>query len=133
MEIFKIVAIGVLICVVTLILKQVKPELSITVVVAGSVILLTYALKYFTSIFGVFNSIVEKTGIDQSLFAILLKIIGVGYLVEFGASICEDTGNSSIASKIILCGKITIFVVAMPIITNLFELILDLLWLKKTY
>ena len=127
MEIFKIVAIGMLICVVTLILKQVKPELSVTVVVAGSVILLTYALKYFVFIFDVFNAIVDKTGVDQSLFTILLKLIGIGYLVEFGASICEDTGNSSIASKIILCGKITIFVVSLPIITNLFELILDLL------
>ncbi len=127
MEIFKIVAIGILICITTLILKQIKPELSVTVVIAGSVILITYALNYFVSVFGVFGEIVNKTGLDKSLFTILLKLIGVGYLVEFGASICEDTGNSSIANKIILCGKITIFILALPIITNLFELILDLL------
>lgn len=127
MEIFKIVAVGILICVVTLILKQVKPELSVTVVIAGSVILITYALSYFSTVFQVFGTIVNKTGIDQGLFTILLKLIGVGYLVEFGASICEDTGNSSIANKIVLCGKITIFIMAMPIITSLFQLILDLL------
>lgn len=127
MEIFKIVAIGILICVVTLILKQIKPELSVTVVIAGSVILITYALSYFSTVFKVFGTIVNKTGIDQGLFTILLKLIGVGYLVEFGASICEDTGNTSIANKIVLCGKITIFVMAMPIITSLFQLILDLL------
>ena len=127
MEIFKIVAVGILICVVTLILKQVKPELSVTVVIAGSVILITYALSYFSTVFQVFGNIVNKTGIDQGLFTILLKLIGVGYLVEFGASICEDTGNSSIANKIVLCGKITIFIMAMPIITSLFHLILDLL------
>lgn len=131
MEIFKIVAVGILICVVTLILKQVKPELSVTVVIAGSVILITYALSYFSTVFQVFGTIVNKTGIDQGLFTILLKLIGVGYLVEFGASICEDTGNSSIANKIVLCGKITIFIMAMPIITSLFHLILDLLWWKN--
>ena len=127
MEIFKIVAVGILICVVTLILKQVKPELTVTVVIAGSVILITYALSYFSTVFQVFGNIVNKTGIDQGLFTILLKLIGVGYLVEFGASICEDTGNSSIANKIVLCGKITIFIMSMPIITSLFQLILDLL------
>lgn len=127
MEIFKIVAIGILICVVTLILKQVKPELTVVVVIAGSIVLITYALNYFTQVFNVFGNIVEKTGLNQGLFAILLKLIGVGYLVEFGASICEDSGNSSIASKIILCGKITIFLLSMPIITNLFDLILELL------
>lgn len=131
MEIFKIVAVGILICVVTLILKQVKPELSVTVVIAGSVILITYTLSYFSTVFQVFGTIVNKTGIDQGLFTILLKLIGVGYLVEFGASICEDTGNSSIANKIVLCGKITIFIMAMPIITSLFHLILDLLWWKN--
>ncbi len=130
MEIFKIVAIGILICVVTLILKQVKPELTVVVVIAGSIVLITYALNYFTQVFNVFGNIVEKTGLNQGLFVILLKLIGVGYLVEFGASICEDSGNSSIASKIILCGKITIFLLSMPIITNLFDLILELLWLK---
>ena len=31
-----------------------------------------------------------------------LKIIGVGYLVEFSAGVCSDTGNSSIADKVIL-------------------------------
>ena len=127
MEIFKIVAVGILICVVTLILRHVKPELSVTVVIAGSVILITYALSYFSTVFQVFGNIVNKTGIDQGLFTILLKLIGVGYLVEFGASICEDTGNSSIANKIVLCGKITIFIMSMPIITSLFQLILDLL------
>lgn len=127
MEIFKIVLLAIVICVATLILKQIKPELTITVVIAGSVILITYALQYFSSIFSVFGDIVDKTGLDKSLFDILLKLVGVGYLVEFGASICEDTGNSSIASKVVLCGKIAIFLMSMPIITSLFELILDLL------
>lgn len=127
MDIFKIVALAIVICVTTLVLKQVKPELSITVVIAGSVILLTYALNYFASVFDVFGEIIDKTGVDKSLFNILLKLVGVGYLVEFGASICEDTGNSSIAGKLVLCGKIAIFIMSMPIITSLFELILDLL------
>ena len=70
MEIFKIVAIGILICITTLILKQIKPELSVTVVIAGSVILITYALNYFVSVFGVFGEIVNKTGLDKSLFTI---------------------------------------------------------------
>ena len=69
----------------------------------------------------------EKTGIDQDLFVILLKIIGVGYLVEFSAGICSDSGNTSIANKVVLAGKILIFLLSMPIIKNLFEMVMDLL------
>lgn len=127
MEIFKIVGIGVVACFIVIILKQLKPELAVTVIVATSVIVLIYVFKYFSQIFLVFEEIVRKTGIKQELFVILIKIIGVGYLVEFGASICEDTGNSSIASKLILGGKVAIFIMAIPIIKNLFNLILELL------
>lgn len=127
MEIFKIVGIGIIGCVIVLLVKQLKPELTVTVIVATTIIMLIYILKYFTQIFSLFEDIVEKTGLDKNLFTILIKIIGVGYLVEFGASVCEDTGNSSIASKVILAGKIAIFLMSMPIIVNLFNLILELL------
>lgn len=127
MEIFKIVGIGVIACIITIVVKQVKPELAVTVIVSTSIIIIIYIFKYFTQIFSIFNDIVDKTGIDENLFTILIKIIGVGYLVEFGASICEDSGNSSIANKVILAGKIAIFILAIPIIRNLFDLILGLL------
>lgn len=132
MEVIKLVGIGIVISIVTILLKQVKPELSIFAIIIGSVILLLYILNYFTSIFSTFNSILEKTNIDSQLFSLVIKIIGVGYLVEFGASICNDSGNSSIAEKIILGGKIIIFSMAVPIITSLFEVIMSLLkWEKK--
>lgn len=127
MDVIKLVGIGIIVCVITILLKQVKPEFAIFAVIIGSCMLLIYILNYFTSIFSTFNNIVEKTGINNQLFGLLIKIIGVGYLVEFGASICMDSGNSSIADKIILGGKIIIFSLAIPIITNLFEVILGLL------
>jgi stage III sporulation protein AD len=127
MEIFKIVALGVVGCVIVLLVKQLKPELAVTVIVAISILMFIYILKYFTQIFALFDDIVGKTGINEGLFSILIKIIGVGYLVEFAASICEDTGNSSIANKVVFAGKVSIFILAMPIIQNLFNLILELL------
>ena len=127
MEVLKLVGIGVIISVLALVVKQVKPELSITIVIAGSVILFVYVLKYFTKVFSVFENIVQKTGIDVELFSILLKIIGVGYIVEFGASICVDSGNNSIADKLILGGKVLIFTLAVPIILSLFNLVVELI------
>ena len=127
MDVFKIVGVGIVCCIIVIIVKQIKPEFAVVVTVATSVLLLIYILKHFASIFTIFDEIISKTGINQELFVILLKIIGVGYLVEFGASICEDSGNSSIANKVVLAGKIAIFIMAIPIIKSLFNLILELL------
>ena len=75
----------------------------------------------------IFTDIAEKTGIDQSLVKIILKIVAIGYLVEFSAGIVEDFGSKSIADKLVLAGKIIIFTVSIPIIQSLITLIGNIL------
>lgn len=127
MEIFKIIALGILICVVIIIVKQIKPEFAVLVLIAGTIIMLCYLFNYFTNILGVFDKIISKTGINAELFSIILKIVGIGYLIEFAANICTDSGNPAIADKIVLGGKLIILTVSMPIITNLLDIIVELL------
>lgn len=128
MEILKVLILGIILSVITVLLKQIKPEYSLICIIVGSIILIAYILSGISTIFDYFSVIVEKTGIDNVMFTTLLKIIGVGYLIEFTAGICVDSGNNSIADKVVLAGKILIFILSMPIITNLFNLILELIW-----
>lgn len=127
MEILKVLILGIILSVITVLLKQIKPEYSLICIIVGSIILIAYILSGISTIFDYFSVIVEKTGIDNVMFTTLLKIIGVGYLIEFTAGICVDSGNNSIADKVVLAGKILIFILSMPIITNLFNLILELI------
>lgn len=127
MELLKVLILGIILSIITVLLKQIKPEYSLICIIVGSIILIAYILSGITTIFDYFSKIVDKTGIDETLFTTLLKIIGVGYLIEFSAGVCIDSGNSSIADKIVLAGKILIFTLSMPIITNLFNLVLELI------
>lgn len=127
MELLKVLILGMILSIITVLLKQIKPEYSLICIIVGSIILIAYILSGITTIFDYFSKIVDKTGIDETLFTTLLKIIGVGYLIEFSAGVCIDSGNSSIADKIVLAGKILIFTLSMPIITNLFNLVLELI------
>ena len=131
MEILKIIGIGIITCVVVIIIKQIKPEFALVALIAGSVIMLVYIFDYFVNILDVFANIVNKTGINSELFAIILKIIGVGYLIEFSANICSDSGNPAIVDKIILGGKLLILILAMPIVTNLLDIIVELIQWKN--
>lgn len=63
-----------------------------------------------------FSEIVAKTGIPSALYGAILKIVGVGYLTEFSAGICEDYGAGSVGKKLQLSGKIAIFILAFPVI-----------------
>ena len=127
MEIVKIIGIGLLTCFLSIIIKQIKPEFHLIVLLAGSLTILVLLLKQFTSIIDYFALIINKTNIDTSLFVVILKILGIAYLTEFAVGICQDTNNSSIGDKISLAGKIIILCLSMPIITNLLNMIIEFL------
>ena len=125
MELIKVLIIAIIISVLTVLLKQVKPEYSLICIIVGSIILIVYILSGVQTIFDYFSQIVSKTGVDKDMFSTLLKIVGVGYLIEFSASVGIDSGNSSIADKVVLAGKILIFSMSLPIINNLFNLVME--------
>lgn len=125
--IIKIVLIGLITCITTLIVRPVRPDFSIIIAIVGGLIIIALIVGYLTDILGSIKSIINFTGLNSSLYSLLLKIIGVGYLIEFTASICSDTGNSSLGDKVLLGGKIVILVMALPIVTNILKIIMELL------
>ncbi len=127
MEIFKIIAIGLVTTISVIVVKQSKPEIAVFVGLAGSLLIFFEIINMLSDVFSVFNTIITKTGVSNDLFSVLLKIIGVGYLTEFSASLCADSGNSSIADKIMLGGKIVILILAIPIFISIINIITGLL------
>lgn len=130
MDIIKILLIGVITSIATIILKQFKPELSILVSLAGGIVILLSLINYLSKIVSSFSLIVGKTNIDIALFSSVLKIVGVGYITEFGANVCIDTGNSSIADKVLLAGKVIILCLALPIINSMISTIMGIIQWK---
>lgn len=127
MEIFQLVGIAFITAVAALVLKGTKPELALAVTIAGGIILLLFAFEILRTSFSLFGQIAATTGIDSSLVKVLLKMIGIGYLVEFSSGILNDFGQSALADKLTFCGKIIVLVLAVPIIESVLSLILKLL------
>ena len=127
MAIFQLVGIAFVTAVAALILKGTKPELAFAVTIAGSIILLLFVFEAFRGSMSIFSEIASETGIDSALVKILLKMVGIGYLVEFSAGILNDFGQNSVADKLIFCGKIVILVLALPILESVLQLIKQLL------
>lgn len=127
MDIFKIVGVGLLTCIASMLIKSIKPEYYIVVVLSGSIVILFMLVDALSTILNYFFLISSKTNIGYELITIALKILGVGFLCEFANGICVDSGNSSIGDKIILAGKVVIVCLAIPIITSLLNTIIALL------
>ena len=127
MQIFQLVGIAIITAVAALLLKGTKPELAFAVTIAGGIILLLFAFEIFKGSLTIFQKITEATGIESSIVKILLKMVGIGYLVEFSAGVLNDFGQNSLGDKLVFCGKIIVLVLAVPILESVLNLIVKLL------
>ncbi len=127
MEIIKIIGVGIATTIAYLVVKQVKNDFAIFILLAGSILILVMIVGEVTNVVSYFDDIIERTGIDKTIYFTILKILGVGYLTEFAANMCSDASASSIGNKIILGGKIAILCLALPIITSLIEIVASVL------
>ncbi len=69
----------------------------------------------------------NMTSVNGQFLGILLKITGIAFLTEFAVSVCKDSGETAIASKVDLGGKVIIIAVSIPIISSLLETVIKVL------
>ena len=53
--------------------------------------------------------------------ALMIKIIGITYVVQFTSDLCRDSGYSALAGQVEVFGKITIAAVSIPVVSMLLE------------
>ena len=123
MDILKIIGVAFITAITSVLLKSSKPELSFAVTVTGVIVILLFIIDALQSTLTIFSTISQMTGINNGLLKILLKIVGVGYITEFGAGILQDFGSNAVADKVTLAGKITIVVLSLPVLESLLTLI----------
>ena len=122
-EIFKVIGVAFITAISTILLRGTKPELSFAVTVTGVIVILLFIVDSLQSTVTIFKTIAEITGVENGLIKVLLKIVGVGYLTEFGAGILNDFGSGAVADKVVLAGKITIVVLSFPVLESLLQMV----------
>lgn len=84
-------------------------------------------LARISGIIDLLSNIASKSSINNEFLSLLIKITGIAFLTEFAVSICRDSGESAIASKVDLGGKVIIISMSIPIIAGLLETIIKVL------
>ena len=94
--------------------------------VAG-IIIIFFIMDKLIGVIDLIKSVADKSSINSSFLALLIKITGIAFLSEFAVSVCKDSGEGAIASKIEIGSKVIIIFLSIPIISNLLEIILKIL------
>ncbi len=127
MEIIQIVGIGIIATILSVVLKQQKPEFALQVSIVTGLLIFIFVISKLDYVVEVMNNLAKRIDMDLLYFSTILKVIGVAYIAEFGAQIARDAGEGAIASKIELAGKVLIMVLAVPVLTSLLDLIIKII------
>ncbi|MCI8832757.1 MAG: stage III sporulation protein AD [Clostridia bacterium] len=127
MDIIKIIGIGLIAVIIVIILKQYKPEFTVYISICAGAIILGLVMTRISGIIQLLTELSNKVSDTNGFLTVLIKITGIAFLTEFAVSICKDSGESAIASKVDLGGKIIIISMSIPIISALLETIVHVL------
>lgn len=127
MVVFQLCCIAVITGVCAFILKSHKSELVPLCLTAGGIIIFLFAFDYLTESIEFLRNFSETTGVDNQVIRLIFKILGIGFLIELTAGSIKELGFEGVADKLILCGKIIIFVVAIPVLSSTYKIIVSLI------
>ena len=127
MEIIKIIGIAIIALIIIILLKQYRPEFTIYISLVAGILIMFLIMDKLGGIIDLLKSLTNKTQINSQFLLLLIKITGIAFLAEFATSICKDSGETAIASKVELGSKIVIISMSVPIISSLLETILKIL------
>ena len=116
-------ACGVVLCalIVCIVFKNLKSEYSLLVRIIVTVSVFSVSLSLIYPVL----SYIEKISTNSEIYKYvpsLMKALGIAFVVEITADICNDAQESTLADRITFLGKAEILVLSLPMLKKLFEL-----------
>lgn len=127
MEIFTIVGIAILGVSLAVTVRSFRPELALLIGMTTGVVVLLSVIGELTGVVDTLRALAEQYGVDTSYLGVLLKIIGIAYIAQFGVQLCKDAGESAAAAKVELGGRILILSAALPAAVGMLSVTAELL------
>jgi stage III sporulation protein AD len=125
-EIWQIVGLALIVTVISVVLKQIRPEIALQLTILASTSIFILVMSKIRVIVDLLQDLADQANISSYYLLIILKIVGIAYLAEFGSQICRDAGEGALAGKIELAAKVGVIVLAIPIIVAITESLMRL-------
>lgn len=127
MDIVLISLLAIVTVLLILSIKELKPDFAVLISTVFGIIIILYLVDPISETLSAFSDIAQRSGIKNEILSSLAKVVGISFIAEFAASICNDAGQTSIASKVESAGRIIILALALPIITDMLDSIFSIL------
>ncbi len=114
---------GAAICclIASFILKEHRMGFSIFLSILGGIFITAAAVKGLYPVIEFIKDISEDSAFSKYI-PIMIKALGIAFAVQITSDICKDAGESGLASKLELFGKVQLIIISLPLISDLINL-----------
>lgn len=119
----KIFAVTVIVSLISVLLKKFSEEFLLPFRLLSACVLLLILFREGYSYFSSFLSLTEGFRNDSQIISGLLKASFIAVLTKLTCDICSETGNNLMKDIVELGGRIMIFVISLPYISDILNVI----------
>lgn len=125
--IFRVAAAAIVCALLALTLRRDNPVFASLIALAGGVLIFFMVVPYLSAVLQTLHAVTDNLGEGSVYITTVLRVIGIAYAAEFGANICNDAGESALASRVELAGKVLILATAAPIVLTLLRQVVSVI------
>ena len=127
MNIAGIAGVGIIGAILSLVLKQYRPEFALPVSVLTGVFIFLAVLSGISPVVRLIEGIAERFGTELIYLGVLMKALAICYITQIAADSCKDAGEAAIAGKVEIAGKIAILIISVPMFEELIGVVTELI------
>jgi stage III sporulation protein AD len=127
MNLIAIVGTGIIAALLSIILKQYKPEFGMYISLVSGIIILLALIREVVPALDAIGELIAAVSLDAVYGAALLKALAICYITQLASDTCKDSGETAIATKIEMAGKLAIVLVSLPLFKGVVEIVTTLI------
>ncbi len=122
-------AVGVLLCgaLLATMLRSWRPELAMCLSLMAGVAVLVLLVGQLAPLIAAMRRMLSTAAFPTEYFGTVLKAAGVCLLTQLTADTCRDAGETALAGRAELVGRVLMLVIAVPLFEGLLRLVTELI------
>lgn len=116
---------GVLLCagMLAVVLRGQRPELAMCLSLAAGALVVTLLMRHITPALTALDGMVQGSTIPSEYIKIVLKASGICVLTQLTADTCRDAGETALAGKAELAGRMVLLLISLPLFEDMLQLV----------
>lgn len=126
MDIFKVAGVGVVGAVAAVVVRRHSPELGMLVSLGCGLVILSAVFRWAEQAVAAVGWFLQRGGLEEEYGRVLFKSLGICILTQVAADSCRDSGETAVAAKVELAGRLAVLLLSLPLFEHLLGVALSL-------